>query len=293
LFYLIGSIVLTSYLILSFKVLERYGISPLQSIVFNHWICVLEGSAVNGHFPVNQDTLKQPWMVWAFMMGFLFISLFNLIGWVAQRIGVAVASVANKMSLVIPFLFSLYLYHEKATALNVAGIMIALTAVLLTCWPARKAETPSAKRLSSALVFLMPAILFAGSGLLDSMIKYVEQRFLNDVNKNDYLITAFASAASIGALLLIYLFLTKKQRFDARAVLAGIAIGIPNYFSIWCLVKVLTEYRGKSAAIIPINNMGIVLFSSLMAYVLFNERLSWINWTGIVLALGAIALIAY
>jgi multidrug transporter EmrE-like cation transporter len=39
--------------------------------------------------------------------------------------------------------------------------------------------------------------------------------------------------------------------------------------------------------------MGIVLFSSLMAYVLFNERLSWINWTGIVLALGAIALIAY
>jgi drug/metabolite transporter (DMT)-like permease len=231
-------------------------------------------------------------MWWAFMMGFLFVSLFNLIGWVAQKIGVAVASVANKMSLVVPFLFSLYLYNEKATALNVAGIIIALTAVLLTCWPARKEERPSAKRLSPAFIFLMPAILFAGSGLLDTMIKYVEQSFLNDDNKNDYLITAFASAASIGTLLLTCLFLTKKQRFDPRAILAGIAIGLPNYFSIWCLVKVLKAYQGKSAAVIPINNMGIVLFSSLMAYTLFKEHLSWINWTGIVLALGAIALIA-
>jgi drug/metabolite transporter (DMT)-like permease len=293
LLYLVGSIVLTSYLILAFKALERYKISPLQSIVFNYWVCVLEGSVVNGHFPINQDTLQQPWMVWAFMMGFLFISLFNLIGWMTQRIGVAVTSVAYKMSLVVPFLFSLYLYNEKATVLNLAGIIIALTAVLLTCWPARKEEMPSAKRLPPVLIFLMPALLFAGSGLLDTMIKYVEQNFLNDDNKNDYLITAFASAAGIGALLLTYLFLIKKQRFDPKAVLAGIAIGVPNYFSIWCLVKVLKAYGGKSAVIIPINNMGIVLFSSLMAYVLFKERLSWINWTGIVLALGAIALIAY
>jgi uncharacterized membrane protein len=39
--------------------------------------------------------------------------------------------------------------------------------------------------------------------------------------------------------------------------------------------------------------MGIVLFSSVMAALLFKERLSIINWIGILLAVGAIALIAF
>jgi uncharacterized membrane protein len=68
---------------------------------------------------------------------------------------------------------------------------------------------------------------------------------------------------------------------------------VPNYFSIWCLVHVLKQYQGNSSAIIPINNMGIVLFSAVAAWVLFKEQLTTINWLGIVLALGAIALIAF
>jgi multidrug transporter EmrE-like cation transporter len=39
--------------------------------------------------------------------------------------------------------------------------------------------------------------------------------------------------------------------------------------------------------------MGIVLFSAVAAWVLFKEQLTTINWLGIVLALGAIALIAF
>jgi uncharacterized membrane protein len=84
-----------------------------------------------------------------------------------------------------------------------------------------------------------------------------------------------------------------KQQFSGKAVLAGAAIGIPNYFSIWCLMEVLKKYANNSSAIIPINNMGIVLFSAVMAWLLFKEKLSLINWVGIGLAVGAIALIAY
>jgi multidrug transporter EmrE-like cation transporter len=39
--------------------------------------------------------------------------------------------------------------------------------------------------------------------------------------------------------------------------------------------------------------MGIVLLSSVVAWMLFRERLSNLNWLGIVLSLGAIALIAF
>lgn len=291
--YLIGSIILTSYLTLSFKMLGRLKIPVLQSIVFNYWTCVVMGSVVNGHFPINGQTVSEPWFLWACVMGVAFISLFNLIAFITQRISVAVASVANKLSLIIPFVFSLYLYNEQAGWLKITGIALALAAVLLTCWPQRKEDVPNAKPLSIALVFLLPAILFVGSGLLDTLLKYVEQSFLNDDNKDEYLITSFATAGAVGILVLLVLFVMGREKFSGRAMLAGIAIGIPNYFSIWCLVRVLKQYQGESSAIIPVNNMGIVLFSTVMAWLLFRERLSATNLVGILLSLGAIALIAF
>jgi uncharacterized membrane protein len=125
------------------------------------------------------------------------------------------------------------------------------------------------------------------------MVKYVEQTYLNASNQNAYLISSFAMAALVGSLLLLVFVVSGKQKFDRRSILAGIIIGIPNYFSIWCLLAVLKRNQGESSAIIPINNMGIVLFSSIMAYLLFRERLNAINWIGILLSIAAIALIAF
>ena len=136
-------------------------------------------------------------------------------------------------------------------------------------------------------------MIFIGSGLLDTMIKYVEQGYLNDSNKDQYLITAFSTAAVIGVVALLIKIFTGKTRLTYKGVLAGIMIGVPNYFSIWCLLQVLKQYAGNSSAIIPINNMGIVLFSAVMAWLMFKERLSALNWMGILLAVGSIALIAY
>lgn len=291
--YLIGSIVLSSYLTLSFKVLQRLGIPAFQAIVFNYITCVITGSIVNGSFPISAASTGEPWFKWALLMGSLFILLFNLIAFTTQKIGVAVASVANKLSLVIPFVFSLYLYNESSTWVKIAGIVMALAAVFLTCLPPKRNQASTQKKLPLVLLVSLPAILFLGSGLLDTLIKYVEQTFLNDEISNTYLITSFATAATFGILILIALIISGKQKFDWRSIVAGIIIGVPNYFSIWCLVHVLKDYQGRSSAIIPINNMGIVLLSSVVAWLLFKERLSAINWAGIILSLIAIALIAF
>ena len=291
--YLLGSIILNSYLTLSFKVIQQWKVPLFQAVVFNYLTCVVTGSVMNGSFPAPQSAVGQPWFAWAGIMGCMFIMLFNLIGLTAQKLGVAVASVANKLSLVIPFAFSLYLYHEEATALKAAGIIIALAAVVFTCLPAHKNTGFTNTGIPPFLLILLPSVLFLGSGLLDALVKYVQQTYLNESNNNAYLITSFATATTIGLLVLLVLVITGKQRFDSRRIMAGIVIGVPNYFSLWCLVKVLKQYEGNSSAIIPINNMGIVLFSSVMAWLLFKERLSLINWAGVILAVGAIALIAF
>jgi drug/metabolite transporter (DMT)-like permease len=291
--YLIGSIVLSSYLTLSFKVLQKLHINAFQAIVFNYIACVCTGAVFNGSFPVSNQSMVLPWFKWALLMGVMFISIFNVIGVTTQKLGVAVASVANKLSMVIPFLFSIFLYSEKATLLKLIGIAVALLAVILTCYPAKKEENKNTN--GNQLLFLLPVVLFISSGLLDTLIVYVKNNFFNTPadNFNNFLITAFTVAGAIGILTLLFQVITGKQKFSFKAVFAGVIIGIPNYFSIWFLGKVISQYAGNSSAVIPVNNMGIVLFSAVMAWLLFKERLKAVNWTGILLAVGAIALIAF
>jgi drug/metabolite transporter (DMT)-like permease len=290
--YLIGSIVLTSYLTLSFKVCEKYNVSIFQAIVFNYITCVITGSIVNGAFPVNADVIHQTWFHWALVMGILFISIFNIVGMTAQKISVAVASVANKLSLIIPVLLSVYLYHETVKGWKLFGVIMALIAVILTCYQPRKTSIEK-KEENGKWKYILPIALFLGSGFLDALINHVQQNYVTKENSNAYLISGFFSAAIIGTLYLGYQYLKGKQVFLFKNVLAGILIGIPNYFSIWCLVRFLKQSPWQSSASIPVNNMGIVLFSSLMAWLLFKERLSAINWMGILLSLVAIYFIAF
>jgi uncharacterized membrane protein len=121
----------------------------------------------------------------------------------------------------------------------------------------------------------------------------VEVNFLDGSNHNLYIITAFAVAGTIGTLILLWLLIAGKERFDIRALIAGILIGVPNYFSLWCLVRVLKIHAGNSSSIIPIANMGIVLFSTLVAALFLKERFSKINLIGIVLSVIAITIIAF
>lgn len=288
--FLLGSIVLSSYLTLAFKMLERYGVNNLHAIVVNYITCVITGTIVNGHNIFTAALPGQPWFPWALLMGCLFISLFNIIGITTQRAGVSVASVANKLSLVIPFLFSIYLYREPVTVAKIIGVMLAIPAVI---WVSQRNTLPGTTAGSRNALTLLPLILFAGSGLLDTLVKFVETRFLDGTNNNDFLVGAFGSAAGIGMLITAWQVLSGRAVLSWKAVAAGIAIGIPNYFSIWCLVKVLQQNSGKSSAILPVNNMGIVAFSTLVAALLFQEKLSSKNWLGIALSLVAIALIAF
>jgi drug/metabolite transporter (DMT)-like permease len=171
-------------------------------------------------------------------------------------------------------------------------VILALLAVVLTCYQTKKQETQK-ETFARKWEYFLPFILFIGSGLLDALINHVQKQYVTEENKNAYLISGFLSAAVIGSVLLIIQYSTGRQKFAARHLLAGVIIGIPNYFSIWCLVRFLKESPWQSSASIPVNNMGIVLFSSIVAWLLFKERLSKINWAGIVLSLIAIYFIAF
>jgi drug/metabolite transporter (DMT)-like permease len=290
--FLLGSILFSTFLTVAFKICDRLEINKFQAIVFNYLTCLVTGSIINSSLPGYSKNIAEPWFKWALIMGVGFVVSFNLIALTVQKRGLAVASVASKLSLVIPFVAAIFLYGEAVSVISVTGIILALIAVMLTLYPPEKLAGAKREAVITGTL-LLPVVVFFLTGCLDSLVKYLEQNFLNNANNDEYLVMAFTAAFSGGIIALVYRLAIGQTRFQYRALLAGLIIGIPNYFSIWCLVKVLKMFPGQSAVILPVTNMGIVLVSALVAAFVFKEHLKRINWIGIILSIISICLIAF
>ncbi|HMN33256.1 MAG TPA: EamA family transporter [Chitinophagaceae bacterium] len=287
--YLILSILLNAYIGIVFVVFNRFKIDILQAIVFNYMTCVITGTLFNAEFPLHIQSMQEPWFWWAMLMGLMFISILNLIGVSSVKVGVTVTQTANKLSLIIPVLFSWYLYNEEITWVKWSGIFLAMLSVVLTIW---KSEKSKSKKTLLSLFY--PLLIFVGSGLLDTLTKYVEANYVkNESIANSYLIAGFLSAATIGFLLLSILYLLKKKKFRMKNVLAGIILGVPNYFSIYYLIMALKSQTLSSSAVIPINNIGVLFVVSFFGILIFKEKMSKVNYIGLSLTMISILLIYF
>lgn len=282
--FLIATVLLNTLLAILFKLFPRFNVNTLQAIVVNYWVCVITGSVFLGHFSVSSESLQQPWFPWALLMGVGFISIFNLIGYCTRVAGITTTTIANKLSLVIPVLVSVLLYHESTGLWKIAGIILAIPAVYFTAHEKEK---------SSGSLF-WPGLLFVGSGLLDALVKYVEQGYLpQPVVQTVYTIHVFAVAAVSGTVLLTVQLLRRKTVFAWRNILAGICLGVPNYFSIYFLIRLFNSHFLQSSAALPVNNICIVICSSVAAILLFREKATPMRLLGLLLSVIAIMLIIF
>ena len=83
-----------------------------------------------------------------------------------------------------------------------------------------------------------------------------------------------------------------KTKLSRKTLLAGIGLGIPNLFSIYLLVLVLSQGIDGSV-VFPINNVGILAGSAILGVILFKEKLGITQLSGLALATASILLIAY
>ena len=101
----------------------------------------------------------------------------------------------------------------------------------------------------------------------------------------------FFFAALIGSILLIIQIIRKKASFEWKSVAGGIAVGIPNYFSFLFMLKALENMDWGSSIIFPVSNLSTIACSAVAAFILFKERISKINLTGLAFAVASIVLI--
>ena len=204
----------------------------------------------------------------------------------AQKAGLSVVSVATKMSVAIPIGFGLLYYNESAHVLKLLGILFAFVAVYLV---AVQKKTPN--RIKHYSLWL-PMAVFLGSGIIDTSIKFLEDRFIAKDQVSVFSATIFAAAGIIGIVILLVQYYKGHLKIATRNIVGGIVLGVPNYFSIFFLVLALRTPNLDSSSIFTLNNIAIVVVSTLIGILFFKEKLSQKNWIGVGIALVSIVLIA-
>ncbi|MCX2719365.1 DMT family transporter [Lentiprolixibacter aurantiacus] len=283
---LLLSILCSSFIFVVFKLYAVHRVETLYAIIVNYLTACLVGLLFYRGEISLLEIPSTSWFPVTLILGVLFILIFNLMARTSQVMGVSVASVATKMSLVIPVILGILVYREQLGWLKWLGIALALGAVILT---SMKDKTP--QTLNSHSLWL-PLLVFLGSGIIDSSIKYLQEYHVGEAEFSLLSATIFASAAFSGVLFVLFKKGTVAFAFNFRNILGGVALGVPNFFSIYFLLRALQNNFLNSASIFTLNNVAIVMLTTLLGIALFREQISIRNWGGIALAVTSIILIA-
>lgn len=284
--FLILGIACNVMLLLVLRGFKKYGVEPFPAIVVNYFVAATLSLA----FTSSRRVFIEATHLWgpALLLGVLFVSVFFLISLTTDRIGVSVASVANKMSVVIPVAMAFLLYGDEVTFLKISGILLALLSVVFV------SSRGGAAKGTDKAGWLLPLAVFLGSGIIDALVNYAQKEVVRSVDETACLTGLFFYAAGLFGLLAFLLFYRRKKELNyGRTMLAGIVLGLPNYFSIYLVMRAISDNVMQSSVLYPVVNVGVVLGSTLCAFFFFSEKLSLTNWLGIVLSIAAIGLITF
>ncbi len=281
--YLISSILSSSFIFVIFKLFAKYKIDTLQAIVFNYVTAFIFGFALFGKElkPAVFENLS--WVPFVILCGILFIVSFLVLGHSSQKNGVAITSVSVKMSMAISMILMITWHGEAVSLLKILGIILALMGVVFMSISKKNGVKKEQKTIVWMLIFL-----FISGGILDFILNYAQNNVLQDLPPSLFSAIGFGISGIIGLIIMFYSYIQKTRIFAFKNVLAGIGLGIPNFFSIYLIMETYKNLDWSDSTILAVTNVSIVIFSALTGLFLFKEKLNGIKTIGLAASILAI-----
>lgn len=191
--------------------------------------------------------------------------------------GVGLATAMAKLGVLVPMILSLGVWGEQPRSTQWIGIGLALTAIVLANWPADGDRWRDAIRPALLLVLVCVG--------LSEFSSKVFQVHGHAVDKPTFLAAGFGVAGVIAWIVVA----ARRRRFGLAELGVGIAVGVPNLFSIGSLVDALQTL--PAAVVFPVFAAGTLLVVQLAGIALFGERPDRHRWAAVGLTLAAVILI--
>ena len=273
-------------LAIEFRLLPRFGITNLHAIVVNYFTCFVVGSIVNGGSPLNAGIVETDWFIYALFLSLTFIIFFNVNAYSTQKVGMIITGVFQKLSLLFPVLAGWMIFGEAATSSKIIAIVLAVVSIILINIPSKSNLEHQADLKK---YWWLPLVVLFGSGFIEVTLFYTEQTGKVVDAGVDFVTILFFMAGCIG---LLFMLLTGKiVKIKPKEILAGILIGIPNFFTIYLLIRGL-ELGWDGSVLFPLNNIGVIFFTAIVGMLFFKEKLSNLNRIGLLLAFLVVYLIS-
>lgn len=245
-------------------------------ILLNYFTAFIWGIILTPDLKSTIKTLTSDFYITAGLvaLGILFIFLFKLIAQVTQNQGVSVAAAASKLSFVPSVTFLVWWFGQNLSVVQWAAWLIAGVAVYLLFIAGKPDRTQ----------WKGPLILMSGSAVIEVLINLIQ----NQIHESLYAGMSASIFGIAGLLGCIMGWITKMPQ--VKEWLFGAAIGTINFFSIYFLIAAMQWEAFDAGFVLVLLNAGILTGGTLIGTLSYKEKMNWMGWMGVFLAVLGILL---
>lgn len=276
--YLLAAIISSAAMTLFLKGFQSEGTNRYAIILGNYAACVVIGLLMLKE-PRTLLHLHPATMAFGLGGGILFVLSLVLMQRSIETNGAILTSAFSRMGLIVPLLISIAFLGEKPRLIQILGILLVFAAILII-------NGKSEKKRSASFLLLLIVLLVGGTA--DTMAKMFDH-FGDPAEGGLYIFYVFLTAGVITIFLLLHETAKAGTIGRPRDFAAGIAVGIPNYFSASLLLKALATIPGYIAY--TVFSTGVLLLITACSVLFFKEKPGRDQIIGLAVILVALVLL--
>ena len=213
-------------------------------------------------------------------LGILLPSVFIIMSKAVEFAGIVRSDAAQRLSLFLPILAAFLIFHEMLSQSKAIGIVLAF--IGLFCLLSKPNEQSA---VDFRGVLGLVGVWF-GYGIIDILFKQVAK------SGGAFPTTLFIAFSLAACIMFIYL-LFKRTQWNVASFVGGIILGVLNFFNILFYIKAHQSFSSNPTLVFAGMNIGVICLGTITGALIFKEKISKVNWLGIVFSLCAIFCLYY
>ena len=213
-------------------------------------------------------------------LGILLPSVFIIMSKAVEFAGIVRSDAAQRLSLFLPILAAFLIFHETLSQSKVVGIVLAFVGLFCLL---SKPNQQSAVDFRGVLGLIG---VWFGYGIIDILFKQAAK------SGGAFPTTLFIAFSLAACIMFIYL-LFKRTQWNVASFVGGIILGVLNFFNILFYIKAHQSFGSNPTLVFAGMNIGVICLGTITGALIFKEKISKVNWLGIVFSLCAIFCLYY
>jgi drug/metabolite transporter (DMT)-like permease len=211
-------------------------------------------------------------------LGSLFVITFLLLSFAISHAGMGLAITSSRLSVIIPIILSIIFFNESPTKLHIFGFLFTILTFVMFYFSVKSGH----KDGDGMLKYILLIAVFIGIGINDFALKYFKV-WRSELEEPYFIFFIFSSAFIYSSFYIIL----KKIKIKPQTAMLGLVLGIPNVLATTFLLSALALF--PAILVFPLMNVGIILSTTLMAFLIWKEKLN--RWGILALVSGLLAIL--